>query len=280
MSSVAEIFESLEYGPAPESDKEALSWLGKHERVFGQFINGQWTEPGETFDVINPATRAVLARVSQGTAGDVDAAVAAARAALPAWQGLTPHARARWLYALARGIQKHSRLFAVVESMDNGKSIRETRDIDIPLVARHFYHHAGWAQLLDSEFAGYRGVGVVGQIIPWNFPLLMLAWKVAPALAAGCTVILKPAEFTPMTALLFAELAEGIGLPAGVLNIVTGDGETGRLIVEHPDVDKIAFTGSTEVGRIIRRATAGSGKRLSLELGGKSPFIVYDDADL
>src|SRR5437867_6197621 len=280
MSSVAEIFESLGYGPAPESDKEALAWLAKHERVFGHFVGGKWTEPGDTFDVINPATRQLLARATEGTSADVDAAVAAARAALPAWQGLTPHARARWLYALARGVQKHSRLLAVLESMDNGKSIRETRDIDIPLVARHFYHHAGWAQLLASEFPGYRGVGVVGQIIPWNFPLLMLAWKVAPALAAGCTVILRPAGFTPMTALLFAELAEGIGLPAGVLNIVTGDGETGRLIVEHPDVDKIAFTGSTEVGRIIRRATAGSGKKLSLELGGKSPFIVYDDADL
>ena len=280
MSSVAEIFETLEYGPAPESDKEALAWLAKHERVFGHFIGGRWTEPGETFDVINPATRELLARVTEGSKSDVDAAVGAARAALPAWQALTPHARARWLYALARGIQKHSRLLAVVESMDNGKSIRETRDIDIPLVARHFYHHAGWAQLLDTEFARYRGVGVVGQIIPWNFPLLMLAWKIAPALAAGCTVVLKPAEFTPMTALLFAEVAESIGLPAGVLNIVTGDGETGKLIVEHADVDKIAFTGSTEVGRIIRRATAGSGKKLSLELGGKSPFIVYDDADL
>jgi aldehyde dehydrogenase (NAD+) len=280
MSTVAEIFESLDYGPAPESDKEALSWLGKHERVFGHFIGGRWTEPGETFDVINPATRATLARVSQGTAEDVNAAVAAARAALPGWQGLSPHARARWLYALARGVQKHSRLFAVLESMDNGKSIRETRDIDIPLVARHFYHHAGWAQLLDAEFPGYRGVGVVGQIIPWNFPLLMLAWKVAPALAAGCTIVIKPAEFTPLTALLFAELAADVGLPAGVLNVLTGDGETGKQIVDHPNVDKIAFTGSTEVGRAIRRATAGSGKKLSLELGGKSPFIVYDDADL
>ncbi|HEY2852274.1 MAG TPA: aldehyde dehydrogenase family protein [Gemmatimonadaceae bacterium] len=280
MSSVVEIFESLEYGPAPESDKEALSWLGRHERVFGQFIGGRWTEPAETFDVINPATRATLARVSQGTSADVDAAVAAAREALPAWRALTPHARSRWLYALARGVQKHSRLFAVVESMDNGKSIRETRDIDIPLVARHFYHHAGWAQLLDSDFPGYHGVGVVGQIIPWNFPLLMLAWKVAPALAAGCTIVIKPAEFTPLTALLFAELAADIGLPAGVLNVLTGDGETGKLIVDHQGVDKIAFTGSTEVGRAIRRATAGSGKKLSLELGGKSPFIVYDDADL
>jgi aldehyde dehydrogenase (NAD+) len=280
MSSVAEIFESLEYGPAPESDREALSWLGKHERVFGHFIGGQWTEPGTTFDVINPATRAQLARVGQGTAQDVNAAVAAARAALPEWQALSPHTRARWLYALARGVQKHSRLFAVLESMDNGKSIRETRDIDIPLVARHFYHHAGWAQLLDAEFPEYRGVGVVGQIIPWNFPLLMFAWKVAPALAAGCTIVIKPAEFTPLTALLFAELASEVGLPPGVLNVLTGDGDTGKLIVDHPEVDKIAFTGSTEVGRAIRRATAGSGKKLSLELGGKSPFIVYDDADL
>jgi aldehyde dehydrogenase (NAD+) len=280
MSSVAEIFGTLDYGPAPESDKDVLAWLGKHERVFGQFIAGRWTEPGETFDVFNPATRALLARVSQGTTSDVDAAVAAARAALPAWQSLTPHARARFLYALARSVQKHSRLFAVLESMDNGKSIRETRDIDIPLVARHFYHHAGWAQLLDAEFPGYRGVGVVGQIIPWNFPLLMMAWKVAPALAAGCTIVIKPAEFTPLTALLFAEIAADAELPAGVLNVLTGDGETGKLIVDHPDIDKIAFTGSTEVGRAIRRATAGSGKKLSLELGGKSPFIVYDDADL
>jgi aldehyde dehydrogenase (NAD+) len=280
MSSVAEIFESLDYGPAPESDKNALAWLGKHERVFGHFIGGRWTEPGETFDVFNPATRELLARVSQGTAQDVNAAVDAARGALPAWQGLTPHARARWLYALARGVQKHSRLFAVLESMDNGKSIRETRDIDVPLVARHFYHHAGWAQLLGAEFPGYHGVGVVGQIIPWNFPLLMLAWKIAPALAAGCTIVIKPAEFTPLTALLFAELAADVGLPSGVLNVLTGDGDTGKLIVDHPDIDKIAFTGSTEVGRAIRRATAGSGKKLSLELGGKSPFIVYDDADL
>jgi aldehyde dehydrogenase (NAD+) len=280
MTSVLEIFESLEYGPAPESDKEALSWLRRHDRVFGHFIGGRWIEPGETFDVVNPATRELLARVTQGTARDVDAAVAAARGALPAWQASSPHERARWLYALARGVQKHSRLFAVLESMDNGKSIRETRDIDIPLVARHLYHHAGWAQLLDSEFPGYHGVGVVGQIIPWNFPLLMLAWKIAPALAAGCTVVLKPAEFTPLTALLFAELAANVGLPPGVLNVLTGDGETGKLIVEHPDIDKIAFTGSTEVGRAIRRATAGSGKKLSLELGGKSPFIVFEDADL
>jgi aldehyde dehydrogenase (NAD+) len=280
MTSVKEIFETMEYGPAPESDAEARKWLASHERTFGHFIDGAWTSPGKTFDVIDPSSGARLARVSQGTSADVDAAVAAARAALPEWTGLSGHARARHLYALAREVQKNSRLFAVVESMDNGKSIRETRDLDIPLVARHFYHHAGWAQLFESEFDGYTAVGVVGQIIPWNFPLLMLAWKVAPALAAGNTVVLKPAEFTPLTALLFAEIAAQAGIPAGVLNILTGDGETGKLLVEHPDVDKIAFTGSTEVGRLIRRATAGSGKKLSLELGGKSPFIVYDDADL
>ncbi|HEX4681295.1 MAG TPA: aldehyde dehydrogenase family protein [Gemmatimonadaceae bacterium] len=280
MSTVAELFRTMEYGPAPESDREALGWLGKHERVFGHYIGGDWTEPGETFDVINPATSKVIARVTEGTRADVAAAVSAAKTALPAWKAIGPHARARYLYALARGVQKHSRLLAVLESIDNGKSIRETRDIDIPLVARHFHHHAGWAQLLDTEFAGYEAVGVVGQIIPWNFPLLMLAWKIAPALAAGNTLILKPAEFTPLTALCFAEIAHEIGLPPGVVNIVNGHGDTGAAIVDHPDVDKIAFTGSTEVGRIIRKATAGSGKKLSLELGGKSPFIVYDDADL
>ncbi len=261
MATVAEIFKTMEYGPAPESDKEALAWLG-------------------TFDVINPATAKVIARVTNGTKDDVDAAVGAAKKALPAWKALAPHARARYLYAIARGIQKHSRLLAVLEAMDNGKSIRETRDIDVPLAARHFYHHAGWAQLLDTEFAGYEAIGVVGQIIPWNFPLLMLAWKIAPALAGGNTVVLKPAEFTPLTAMAFAEIVHETGLPPGVVNLVNGHGETGAAIVDHPGVDKIAFTGSTEVGRIIRKATAGSGKKLSLELGGKSPFIVYDDADL
>jgi aldehyde dehydrogenase (NAD+) len=184
------------------------------------------------------------------------------------------------LYALARLVQKHSRLLSVLETMDNGKPIRESRDIDVPLVARHFYYHAGWAQLLDQEFPEFEPCGVVGQIIPWNFPLLMLAWKVAPALASGNTVVLKPAEFTPLTALAFAELCQEAGLPAGVVNIVTGDGSTGEALVKHPDVDKIAFTGSTEVGRAIRGATASSHKRLSLELGGKSPFIIFEDADL
>jgi aldehyde dehydrogenase (NAD+) len=280
MATVAELFQSMEYGPAPESDAPARAWLAAHDGAFGHFIGGAWTKPGKTFETIDPSTGARLARVTQGTAKDVDAAVAAARKAYPAWSRLDGHARARHLYALARMVQKHSRLFAVLETLDNGKPIRETRDIDVPLVARHFYHHAGWAQLADGEFAGYGPVGVVGQIIPWNFPLLMLAWKVAPALAAGNTVVLKPAEFTPLTALLFAEFARQAGLPAGVLNVVTGDGATGAALVNHPKVDKIAFTGSTEVGKIIRRATAGSGKKLSLELGGKSPFVVFEDADL
>jgi aldehyde dehydrogenase (NAD+) len=281
-SPVAEIFESMAYGPAPESDKPALQWVAQHEGRFGLFIGGRWVKAsnGEAFDVINPSTTASLARVTQAGPEDVDAAVAAARQAFPTWSGLSGHARARHLYALARAVQKNSRLLAVLESLDNGKSIRETRDLDIPLVARHLYHHAGWAQLADSEFAGHGPVGVVGQIVPWNFPLLMVAWKIAPALAAGNTVVLKPAEFTPLTALCLAEIAHDAGLPPGVLNVITGDGRTGELIVKHPEIDKIAFTGSTEVGRIIRRATAGSGKRLSLELGGKSPFIVFDDADL
>ena len=280
MTSVREIFDTMEYGPAPESAKPAQEWLAAHGERFGHFIGGRFTKPTATFEVMNPATGTRLADVSEGSRKDVDAAVKAARQALPAWQALGGHGRARHLYSLARIVQRNSRLLAVLESMDNGKSIRETRDLDIPLVARHFYHHAGWAQLLDTEFPGYHGAGVVGQIIPWNFPLLMMAWKVAPALAAGCTIVIKPAEFTPLTALCFAELAEQAGLPAGVLNVLTGDGETGAAIVAHDGVDKIAFTGSTEVGRIIRKATAGSGKKLSLELGGKSPFIVFDDADL
>ena len=281
MTSVADIFETMAYGPAPESDASVRDWLERHQLgTFGHFIDGAFTKYGRTFAVTNPATGAPLARVTQGTDADVDMAVLAARTALPRWQALGGHGRARHLYALARTVQKHARLLAVLETMDNGKPIRETRDLDIPLVARHLYHHAGWAQLLDTEFAGFGGVGVCGQIIPWNFPLLMLAWKIAPALAAGCTVVLKPAEFTPLTALCFAELARDAGLPPGVLNVVTGDGETGKALVAHTGIDKLAFTGSTEVGKIIRRATAGSGIKLSLELGGKSPFIVFDDADL
>lgn len=278
MPSVKEVLETMDYGPAPESPAVALDWLkGRH---FGHFIAGRFSEPGEGFAVLNPATGEALAEATQGSAADVDAAVAAARAAFPAWSALPGHARARHLYALARHIQKRERLLSVLESLDNGKPIRESRDIDIPLVARHFTHHAGWAELLESEFPGARPHGVCGQIIPWNFPLLMLAWKVAPALAAGNTVVLKPAEYTPLTALAFAEICIEAGLPEGVVNIVTGDGRTGAALVAHPDVDKIAFTGSTEVGREIRRATAGTGKALTLELGGKSPFIVMQDADL
>jgi aldehyde dehydrogenase (NAD+) len=280
--SIAEKFVTMEYGPAPEESKEALSWLDRHSRRFSHFINGTWLQPSteQFFDTNDPSTGEKLASVSQGSPADIDAAVKAARAALPKWQALSPHARARYLYALARQVQKHSRLLAVLETMDNGKPIRESRDIDIPLVARHFYYHAGWAQLLKQEFPEFTACGVVGQIIPWNFPLLMLAWKIAPALATGNTVVLKPAEFTPLSALAFAGICEEIGLPAGVVNIVTGDGSTGEALVKHSDVDKIAFTGSTEVGRAIRTATAQSHKRLSLELGGKSPFIVFDDADL
>jgi aldehyde dehydrogenase (NAD+) len=280
--SIAEKFLTMEYGPAPEDPKDALVWLDQHERRFGHFINGEWQQPveGIFFETTNPATGEKIAEVAEGSAADIDAAVKAARNALPEWQSLTPHARARHLYAMARAIQRQSRRLAVLETIDNGKPIRESRDIDIPLVARHFYHHAGWAQLLETEFPGYSACGVVGQIIPWNFPLLMLAWKIAPAIATGNTVVLKPAEFTPLTALAFAEICQEIGLPAGVVNIVTGDGSTGEALVKHPDIDKIAFTGSTEVGRAIRGATAKSHKRLSLELGGKSPFVVFEDADL
>jgi aldehyde dehydrogenase (NAD+) len=280
--SVTEKFLSMDYGRAPEDPREALVWLDRYGRRLDHFIDGAFRVPakGVYFDTLDPSTGEPLAAVAQGSAADIDAAVKAARGALPEWQALTPHTRARYLYALARQVQKHSRRLAVLETMDNGKPIRESRDLDIPLVARHFYHHAGWAQLLSQEFPDYVAYGVVGQIIPWNFPLLMLAWKIAPALATGNTVVLKPAEFTPLTALAFAEICQEVGLPPGVVNIVTGDGSTGEALVKHPDVDKIAFTGSTEVGRAIRKATAQSHKKISLELGGKSPFIIFEDADL
>lgn len=270
----------MDYGPSPESQKEAFAWLDDHQRRFGLFIDNTWSKPGSTFTTSNPADGKVLAELTQATPSDVERAVSAAQRAQKGWEALGGHGRARVLYALARLLQKHARLLAVLETLDNGKTIREARDIDIPLVSRHFYHHAGWAQLMPSEFSDYRAVGVVGQIVPWNFPLLMLAWKIAPALAAGNTVVFKPAEFTSLTAMLFAEICQRAGVPAGVVNIVTGDGQVGELIVDHPQIDKLAFTGSTEVGRSIRKATAGSGKKLSLELGGKSPFIVFDDADL
>ncbi|MDX1530344.1 MAG: aldehyde dehydrogenase family protein, partial [Rhodothermales bacterium] len=281
MPTVSELFDTMSYGPAPESPAAAQAWLDDHDRSFSLFIDGAWKKPesGSVLVVRRPATGEALAEVADAGAADVDAAVKAARKAFKSWSQTPGHERAKHLYALARALQKHARLFAVVESMDNGKPIRESRDLDVPLVARHFYHHAGWAQLMEAELEGYRPVGVVGQVIPWNFPLLMLAWKVAPALAMGNTVVIKPAPYTPLTALLFAEVAAGAGLPPGVLNIVTGGDEAGKAVVAHPDLDKIAFTGSTEVGRLIRRATAGTGKKLSLELGGKSPYVVFDDAD-
>ena len=275
-------FESIEYGPAPESCGPAIDWIRKHGGEFGHFIGGRLIKrkDGVRFESRNPATGELLAAVAQGSSEDVDEAVACARVAQSSWQEAGGAFRARCLYALARSVQKNSRLLAVLETLDNGKPIREARDIDVPLVARHFYFHAGAAKLLESEFPGWEAHGVCGQIIPWNFPLLMLAWKVAPALATGNAVVLKPAEYTSLSALLFAELAAEAGLPPGVLNVVTGDGRTGAMLAAHDGVDKIAFTGSTSVGRSIREATAGSGKALTLELGGKSPFIVFEDADL
>ena len=279
---VRRVFDTMEYGPAPESDALANAWLDKHHRKIGHFIDGKFVpaSDGKWFATANPGRKEKLADVAAGTKADVDSAVAAAKKALPGWKALGAHGRARYLYAIARHIQKHSRLLAVLETLDNGKPIRESRDLDIPLVARHFYHHAGWAQLAEKELPDHEPHGVVGQIIPWNFPLLMLSWKIAPALAMGNTLVLKPAEFTPITAALFAEICAEVGLPKGVMNIVQGDGRAGAALTANPDVAKIAFTGSTDVGRIIREATAGSGKKLSLELGGKSPFIVYEDADL
>jgi len=279
---ISEIFKTMQYGPAPESPTAVQAWLDDHQRKFGLFINNQWIIPqgASSYPSYNPASSEKLADTLQAGQKEVDQAVAAARQAFKSWSTTPGVTRARYLYAIARNIQKHARLLAVLESMDNGKPIRESRDIDVPLLARHFYYHAGWAQLMDKELNDYQPVGVIGQIIPWNFPLLMLAWKIAPAIAMGNTVVLKPASYTRLSALLFAEVVAEAGLPPGVINIVTGSSQAGTMIVTHPDVDKIAFTGSTDVGRILRRQTAGSGKKLSLELGGKSPFVVFEDADL
>jgi len=276
---VKEIFDRMDYGPAPESAAEAMAWLAGKGGRFGCFIDGAFAAPGTTFESRNPATGEVLAQVTQATQADVDAAVKAARKAQPKWEKLGGHGRARILYAIARMMQKQARLLAVLETLDNGKPIRESRDIDVPLAVRHFYYHAGMAQLMEAELPDRQALGVCGQIVTWNFPLLMLAWKIAPALAMGNTVVLKPAEYTSLTALLFADLCHQAGVPKGVINIVTGDGAVGEMIVQ-AQVDKIAFTGSTAVGRRIREATAGRGLGLTLELGGKSPYIVFDDADI
>jgi len=282
MTTLLEVFKSMDYGPAPESPSAVNAWLDEHGRKFGLFINNEWVHPkdAKTYPSIVPSSGETLAETAQAGQKEVDAAVAAARAAFESWSKTPGVVRARYMYAIARNIQKHHRLLAVLESIDNGKPIRESRDIDVPLLARHFYYYAGWAQLMETELRDYQPVGVVGQIIPWNFPLLMLAWKIAPAIAMGNTVVLKPASYTRLSALLFAEIVAEAGLPPGVVNVITGSSKAGSMIVEHPDLDKVAFTGSTDVGRILRRQTAGSGKKLSLELGGKSPFVVFEDADL
>ncbi|MBT1157969.1 aldehyde dehydrogenase family protein [Aminobacter anthyllidis] len=279
---ILERYHAMDYAPAPEARSEADAWLAGRDFSKSLFIAGEWRAAADekTFDTEDPSSGKLLAKVSDASAADIETAVAAARKALPKWSAASGYERAKVLYAIGRAMQRHQRLFAVLESLDNGKPIRESRDIDVPLAIRHFIHHAGWAQSLDKEFPGRKPAGVVGQIIPWNFPLLMLAWKIAPALATGCTVVLKPAEFTPLTAILFAEICERAGVPRGVVNIVQGGPEAGAAIVNHAGIDKIAFTGSSEVGKIIRKATAGSGKKLSLELGGKSAFIVFEDADL
>jgi aldehyde dehydrogenase (NAD+) len=268
------------YAPAPE----ARDIVTLEER-YGLFIGGEWVEPrsGEHYATIDPATEEPLAQVPQAGAEDVAAAVAAARDAYEnGWSALAPSERAKYLFRIARLLQERSREFAVLESLNGGKPIRESRDVDVPLSAAHFFYYAGWADKLEYAFPNRRPrpVGVAGQIIPWNFPLLMLAWKVAPALAAGNTVVLKPAETTPLSALLFSDVLRQAELPAGVVNIVTGDGRTGAEIVKHPDVDKIAFTGSTEVGKAIQRELAGTGKKLTLELGGKAANLIFDDAAL
>lgn len=279
---IVQIFESLEYGPAPEAANSVNSWLQEHGRDFGHFVNGKWLKPKgrKIYESRNPATGETLASTLQGEQEDIDNAVSAAREAFKSWSKLPGHIRARYLYSIARHVQKHARLIAVLESMDNGKPIRETRDADVQIVVRHLYHHAGWAQLMDTEMRDWKPVGVVGAIVPWNFPLMLLCWKVCPALAMGNTVVLKPATYTRLTALLFAEICAEAGLPPGVFNVVTGNGAFGSSLAAHPDVDKVAFTGSTEVGKGLRRLTAGSGKKLSLELGGKSPVVVFDSADL
>ncbi len=268
----------FEYAPAPESRS-----VVDIKPSYGLFVDGTFVDPadGGSFKSINPASEEVLSEIAEGGAQDVDRAVRAARKAYEkVWGPMPGRDRAKYLYRIARIVQERSRELAVLETLDNGKPIKESRDVDLPLVAAHFFYYAGWADKLGHAGFGPdpKPLGVAAQVIPWNFPLLMLAWKIAPALAAGNTVVLKPAETTPLTALLFAEICQQADLPAGVVNIVTGAGDTGRALVEHPGVDKVAFTGSTEVGRAIARAVAGSRKKLTLELGGKAANIVFDDA--
>jgi aldehyde dehydrogenase (NAD+) len=267
----------LEYAPAPESRS-----IVDIAPSYGLFIDGEFTEAKDVFKTVNPATEEVLSEIAEAAPEDVDRAVAAARRAFARWSALPGSERAKYLFRIARIIQERSRELAVLESLDNGKPIRESRDVDLPLVAAHFFYYAGWADKLT--YAGFgpdpRPLGVAAQVIPWNFPMLMLAWKIAPALACGNTVVLKPAETTPLSALFFADVCRQADLPPGVVNIVTGAGDTGRYLVEHPDVDKVAFTGSTEVGRQIAQSVAGSRKRVTLELGGKAANIVFDDAPI
>jgi aldehyde dehydrogenase (NAD+) len=267
----------FEYAPAPESRS-----IVDIAPSYGLFIDGEFAEGKDTFKTVNPASEEVLSEVALGGPEDVDRAVAAARRAFGSWSALPGSERAKFLFRIARIIQERSRELAVLESLDNGKPIRESRDVDLPLVAAHFFYYGGWADKLAYAGLGPdpRPLGVAGQVIPWNFPMLMLAWKIAPALAAGNTVVLKPAETTPLSALFFADICRQAELPAGVVNIVTGAGDTGRYLVEHPDIDKVAFTGSTEVGRQIARAVAGTRKKVTLELGGKAANIVFDDAPI
>ena len=266
-----------QYSPAPESTDHV-----KIKKTYELFIGGEFVAPvqGKYFDTINPATEEKLSRVGLASAADIDKAVKAARKAFVGWSRLKPAERGKYIFRIARILQERSREFAVIESLDGGKPIRESRDVDVPLAAAHFFYYAGWADKLEYAFPGraVKPLGVAGQIIPWNFPLLMAAWKIAPALACGNTVVLKPAETTPLTALKLAEVIADAGLPPGVVNIVTGAGETGAAIVNHPGFDKIAFTGSTDVGRIIQKALAGSNKKYTLELGGKAANIIFADA--
>jgi aldehyde dehydrogenase (NAD+) len=267
-----------EYAPAPES-RDIVQLRDR----YGLFVGGDWLEPSETYTTISPATEEPLAEVAQATPEEVDLAVQAARAAFEnGWSDLPASERAKYLFRIARILQERSREFAVLESLNGGKPIRESRDVDLPLSAAHFFYYAGWADKLEYAFPNRtpKPLGAAGQIIPWNFPLLMLSWKIAPALACGNTVVLKPAETTPLTALLFCDVLRQAELPPGVVNIVTGDGRTGAALVKHPGVDKIAFTGSTEVGKAIQRELAGTGKKLTLELGGKAANVIFDDAAL